>query len=189
MLTLAQLRNATPTTITVDAQDAVKWWATIKTRFAELRGFDLGDAQKPIPRTTIADVMSVATAISEALARVRRDTHADRSIRERWRREMAAIEDARRAQKPTDPYPHNARFWQSSTARVAIHLESVKVLPSRWILAVDSVGESVAELPGRVGGAARTVAGGAGDTIGALFSSPLLLGTAAVVGGALLLRK
>ena len=82
---------------------------------------------------------------------------------------------------PDVEYPENEQFWQQCSRRLAIYLESRKVVPSRWELITESIGEAITELPRVVGDATRTAAGAAAG----LLSSPAKLG-ALLLGGAIL---
>lgn len=83
---------------------------------------------------------------------------------------------------PNEVYPENERFWQACTRRVAIYLESRKVKPSAWTLAVEAVSEALLEAPRTVGRATGKAVG----CFGKLLGSPLklILGIVGVAVGA-----
>src|SRR5262249_31077386 len=106
-----------------------------------------------------------------------------------WRDVIAQIQLAEGADLDR-AYPQNEGFWDA-TGSLAIYLDSTRNLPSRWELVVESVAESIEELPGTVGhgaaSAARAVVKGGGRLLGSL-AAPLVIGALAV-GAILLLRR
>jgi len=132
-------RNAT---IIADEPDAVRQWARLKQRYRELRGHD----DRGVPLTTNADVMKLSTAWSELVARGDGELR-NPSERRRWRR---CLSDVARHAKPgpaSAPYAKNAELWDVCLRRLAIDLESSKIVPGRFELLAEAVAETVAELP------------------------------------------
>ena len=171
--------------------DHVTLWLELKRAYAELRGADAGPNRKLVPRTTNADVMQLAERWTEELRKTHGKGHYDRA-RTRWQACLDEVAGNARGKDPDAAYAENPRFWQEHTRRLAVHLESVKGLPSRWDLAVQSVKESFAELPQRIGDAgrgtrdaARAAARGAGSLLDFLAKPLVIAGL--VLGGAVIL--
>lgn len=154
-----RLRNS-PRVLSISQPDHVRLWVELKRQYTALRGARTGRNRKPIPKTTRADVLQMATRWSRELTGAQRraaQTANDRSERDRWQRCLTIIDADAAAANESLPLAVNQAFWDCSR-RLAIYLESLKIRPSRWRLLVESVTESVAELPGRVTDAGRSVA-------------------------------
>ena len=80
------------------------------------------------------------------------------------------------------PPKENERFWQKCTRRLAIYLESRKVVPSRWKLAVSALTETLAEVPTAVGGATKSAASAAAGIVREPAKLAAVLLGAAVLG-------
>jgi hypothetical protein len=169
-------------------EDYVRLWATLKSTYVDLRGFTVGANTKAIPRTTVSDVLQLATSWTRELKRASGRPGFDRE-KDRWRDVMAQILLAEGADLERE-YPQNDRFWDA-TGSLAIYLDSTRNVPSRWDLVVESVEETIDELPGTLEHgattAARAVAKGSARLLGGL-AAPLVIGALAV-GVLLLLRK
>ena len=169
----------------------VTLWVELKRAYGELRGADLGPNRKLVPRTTNADVLQLAERWTKELRKAKGKGTYSRAKAE-W---QECLDDVARFTNGADPkaaYAQNQRFWQHYTARLAIHLESVKGLPSKWDLVAESVVESIYELPARAGDVARgtgkaatAAAKGAGSLIETLTKPIVIAGV--VIGGVLLL--
>ncbi len=114
-------------------------WVELKRAYGELRGADVGPNRKLMPRTTNADVLQLAERWTKELRKAKDKGSYSRAKAE-W---QECLDDVARFTNGADPkaaYAQNLRFWQHYTARLAIHLESVKGLPSKWDLVAESVG-------------------------------------------------
>jgi len=187
------IRNQTkPRQLTFDGiTDHVTLWVELKRAYGDLRGADVGPNRKLVPRTTNADVLQLAERWTKELRKAK-DKRSYSRAKADWQKCLDEVARLARGADPGAVYAHNQQFWQRYTARLAIHLESVKGLPSRWDLAVESIKESVAELPDRAvdvargtGQAAKAAAKGAGSIIETLTKPIVLAGV--VIGGVLLL--
>ncbi len=180
-------RNATPRPQTIIAKhsDAVVRWSKLKQMYLKARGGRPGSDNKTIPLTTNADVIQLATLWSREVQKVTPRSEGDRSEHKRWKACMDQVAKRANPSKPDDRFPGNEQFWQQCTARLAIYLESRKVVPSEWALFKEALVESIAEVPGtfgRAGQAAVGVASDAASAVGRPATAAL-----AILGGVLLL--
>jgi hypothetical protein len=161
----------------------------------DLRGFDKlqpetgqGGGERPIPRTTNADVIALADYWSKQLANVKHVMGHD-GVAKEWQAATANVDAIARKGDPNAVYSKNNAFWRSlsrTTTQVAVADEA----PSSWELAKDAIKESVAHLPETVKHAASEgvdlvasaahavgkVANEAGKGLFAGFGTPLLIG-------------
>jgi hypothetical protein len=168
--------------------DAVTRFIKLKELYLELRGGVEGENRRPIPLTTNADVLQLATLWTRELARVKpRDAH-ERSDHRRW---AACVEDVKQNADPHQPdaqYPKNEAFW-SCMGRLAIYLQARKIVPSKWELFKEAVAETIAEVPATLGQAttaAGSAAASAGGTVADFVKKPAQAALV-VLGAAILL--
>jgi len=164
-MTQAPPRNAAvPTRILamIDLKngDAVRQWIDLKSTYEKLRGTRPAANRKHAPKSTVGDIKAIAAKWSSELKRVKPRNAHDTSEHNRWRRCLEEIEQASAGLATTALYPavENERFWQKCTHRLAIYLESRKVVPARWKLAVSALTETLAEVPSAVGDATKSAA-------------------------------
>jgi hypothetical protein len=148
---------------------------------------------EPIPRTLNSDVLQLAAYWTNALLTTKHEMGFAGTLK-RW---DSTLEDvARYAQGggPTDVYPKNNEFWRN-LQRVAIQVAVSDEAPSAWDFVVDSVEDSIKQLPETLSKAAH----GAGDTVAGAakvvgkelldrLGTPLLIG-AGMLGLILLARR
>lgn len=184
--------------VSVQSKDPVDQWIELKASFAELRGWDEGRNRRVIPRTTVADVQQLAAHWAQAA----RKGKLHDSERRKWLAALDRVAELAGGKRPEDRFPDNEWFWQAASRRLAIDLASKKVIPSRFELAVESLGEAVGEMPATLGKAGDALAG-AGNKAGNVLVAPiagaaqalgidtktLLIGAGALVGGAVLVSK
>ncbi|HEY0251903.1 MAG TPA: hypothetical protein VGC41_10270 [Kofleriaceae bacterium] len=154
---------------------------------------------KPIPRTTNADVLQLASYWSQQLERAPHVFGTD-SVVAAWQRTMTDIQAAKNA--PADAvYAKNNEFWRT-LGNTEVHVAAAKEAPTSWDLAKASIAFGVTNLPstlatsaGKAEDALSSVVHGAaevasdvGHAIVKSFKTPLFIG-AGVVGLWLLLRK
>lgn len=165
--------------IVATESNAVDRWLALKQRYAFVRGATRGRNGKLVPRTTHVDVKQLAALWSRELARVSPLDQDDRSEHARWRRCVETIARTSRGRAPGAIYERNEELWQDCSKRLAIYLESRKVVPSRWNLAVAALDETLDELPDKLAGipAALRRAAKAG---GALLERPVTLALVAL---------
>jgi hypothetical protein len=161
--------------------DAVKQWLDLKQSYMALRGSREGKNRKHIPRTTHSDVIQISTAWTRELGKVEPRNEHERSEHARWLRCAERVATLYERGNPAAEYPDNQAFWEECTPRLAVYLESRKVVPSKWRLFLESVVEAVSEVPETVERATRKVAGTAYD----LIKEPAKL-AAVLIGAAIL---
>ena len=166
----------------IQTKDAIKQWVDLKHKYIALRGSKLGNNQKAIPKTTHHDVMQIATAWSRELRKVTPRGSSEWREHDRWATCMRQIAKRYNATTPNAEYPKNDDFWQECTKRLAIYLQSRKVVPGKWQLLKEAVLEAVAEVPATLGHATRELASGAAG----LLAGPGKL-AALLLGGAILI--
>ena len=191
-----------------DAHDPFDLWQALKAYFQTLR--PVAQAREfqgfAYPQTTNGDVAQVVKLIDEMVKRFTRDLHSWKPEHERWKEGREWVRRLTQGQPPEATFKENARFWLYYTKRVCIQLSSMRVVPSKWSMAVESVGQALGELPGRVGGAVKTGAGAVGDLVEGVagvggraasnlvgpalksIGTPLLIG-GVVLGGLILLPR
>jgi len=204
-------RNANaPTTRLIIERTIEKMWDAQRAELAKARGFDLRDAppgevSQPmeVPRTTNADVVRLASYWDKALvqlpvkAMVGSVSHTMEldSEQARWQAASADVDKYAKSGKPDDVYLKNHEFWRA-TRSLATTLGVLGAAPSPYELMVDATKQAVSDLPGRIVGAAETVAhaigniaheAGAGLLSG--LGKPLLIGGGVLLGLVLLLRS
>lgn len=149
------LRDAGPSVpLRVQGITYADHWLKIKAAFLAARGIaGYDDAGKPYPQTTVGDVLAVAAHYNrEPIAALRRHD------RRRWLEALDTLAASTAGQPETARYPHNRDFWQRDTRRLSLALGRLEVgQPSRFEMAWESLTESVAELPGRVGKASEVL--------------------------------
>jgi len=169
--------------LTIQSGDAVRLWVELKKTYVAMRGSDPDRSGKAVPRTTNADIKQLAARWSHELSKSKRPKlDADKSTRTEWAACLAEVEHLTAGVDPNSTYAKNEKFWQVYTKRLAVYLESLKVVPSRWELATAAIKEAVVELPETMGRATRATASAAAS----LVKDPAKL-AAVLLGGALLL--
>ena len=173
----------------------------------ELRGSDdtepevaMTGGKKPIPRTTNGDVILLADYWTKQLRDVKRVMGTD-GVEQRWN---AALVDVAAIARPGDPnalYPKNNGFWRVLQA-TAIHVAVADEAPSKTDLMIDSLKDSIVNLPQNIKAGAQAVASGAaslahgvgrvaneaGKGLFSGFGTPLLVG-AGLLGLFLISRR
>ncbi len=202
---LAQLAGSTPRNVGPSGDGPFKHFENAKTYLdlyleqfkylRDLRGFDrrqpepgMVGPEKPIPRTTNADVIALADYWSKQLASVK-EVMGHASVVTRWTRARTDVDQHARTGDPGAVFPNNNTFWRD-LQNTAIHVAVADEAPSRWDLARDALTDSVMHLPQTLGhvaekgadlvaGAAHAVgkvANEAGKGLFAGFGTPLLVG-------------
>ncbi len=166
----------------IQTKDAVKQWVDLKHQYIALRGSKPGNNRKAIPKTTHHDVMQIVTAWSRELRKVTPRSSSEWGEHARWTACMARVAKRYDAKKPNAEYPDNEDIWQNCTKRLAVYLQSRKIVPSKWQLLKEAVFEAVAEVPNTLGHATRELASGAAG----LLAEPGKL-AALLLGGAILI--
>ncbi|MFT3695815.1 MAG: hypothetical protein QM831_21950 [Kofleriaceae bacterium] len=174
----------------------------------DLRGVDMmkpdsgrSGWERPIPRTTNADVIALADYWTPQLANARKLMGTE-SVTEFWRSAKTDVDQlARTASDPNAVYAKNNNFWRA-LANTAIHVAAVDEAPTDAQLAKDAIKHGLQNLPKTLGtiasaggGLVADAANASGRAVGAVgkglfsgFGAPLLLG-AGVVGAFFLLRN
>ncbi len=169
-------------TVSVASGDAVRQWIDIKRSYEEMRGTRPAANNKFVPRTRVSDVKQIAARFSGELKKVSPKNALDRVEHQRWKACLDRIAELSQGKSSTDEYPENEVFWQDCTRRLAIYLESRKVVPSRWKLAVSALTETLSEVPSVLGGATRSAA----EVAAGIVREPAKL-AAVLLGAAVLL--
>jgi hypothetical protein len=174
--------GATPeATIDVEAASFADLWLELKRRYVALRGSTPGPHSKAIPKTTNRDVLLLGTRWTVEATRARGEEARDQSERARWRASLAEVERMADASRPDAEYRANASFWDASNP-LAFYLESLKMRPSRWQLARESIAESVHELPATLAAAGSAATAAARRFLGdPLKLAAVVLGAAIVI--------
>jgi hypothetical protein len=142
-------------------------------------GFD--GITKPIPRTTNADVLQLAVWWDARLSDAPHAMGAD-TVATLWHATLSDVNTLAKQGAATDVYAKNNEFWRT-LGKVSIQIAAATEMPSTWDLAVDSVKDSVSNLPETLGQAASSAAhavGGAAVAVGNglldVLKKPLYLG-------------
>jgi hypothetical protein len=177
-------------TIRVKAlHDHIVQLAELKQQFMKLRGFGRGANGAAIPRTTHADVAALTAwwhgEYTRALLRSITTLGNDKSQKSRteWTQAKAIIDSQTKAAEPAALYPDNEWLWQRALPRLAIYLESLKVVPSDAELIVSSVKETVAEHAEAAKNLAKDAAGSITEAGERALS---MLKTGAIIAGGVL---
>ena len=160
---------------------AARQWIDLKRTYEELRGVRPAANKKVVPKTTIADVLQIASRYSGELKKISARNAWDRVEHDRWRACLDRISELSKDRPTGGEYSENEQFWNNCTKRLAIYFESRKVVPSRWKLAVSAIGETLAEVPSALGSATRSVS----EVVAGVVREPAKL--AAVLLGAAVL--
>ena len=177
----------------------------------DLRGADeldpepgMGGTRFPIPRSTVGDVVALTSYWSKQLDAVKKIMGHDGTVN-RWNATLAEIQQHAIGKDPNAVYTKNNAFWRS-LKNTAIHVAVADEAPSKWDMAIDSLQDSVKQLPdnlakgaevvaSKVASVAGDVAEGAGKIVNqgakGLFSgigTPILV-AGGLVGAFLLLRR
>jgi hypothetical protein len=164
----------------------------------ETRGSDelapepgMGGTSRKIPRTTNGDVIALADYWSKQLAGVK-EVMGHAGVVEKWKAALVDVDLARKGD-PNALYPKNNAFWRT-LKNTAIHVAVADEAPSKTDMVLDSIKESVKNLPENLATgakkAASAVASAAGDVaqgVGKIaneagkglfsgFGTPLLIG-------------
>jgi len=134
------------------------------------RGFDLmdappghpfGGANMKIPRTTNADVISLATYWSKALAGAKHVQGYD-YVADKWASVTADVAELAKAAKPDGVYAKNNELWRE-LPNVSSKITEGDLKPSTTDLVIESVANSVAHLPENIAAAAKAIGSGASN--------------------------
>ena len=126
--------------------------------------YGTGGTTYKIPRTTNADVVQLTDYWSKQLAGVKRVMGHD-GVVQRWNAARADVDAIARKEDPSALYPKNNAFWRQ-LRQTAIHVAVADEAPSKWDMALDSLKESVQQLPDRIASGAKTVASGMAEAAG-----------------------
>ena len=172
----------------------------------DLRGFDklqapagMGGGERPIPRTTNADVIALADYWSKQLADVKHVIGHDGVVKA-WQAVLVDVDLLARKGDPNAVYPKNNEFWRV-LSNTAIQVAVADEAPTKWDLAKESIKDSITHLPENLEHAASKgvdlvasaahavgkVATEAGKGLFAGFGTPLLIG-AGLIGLFLITR-
>ena len=170
-------------------------WSAQRTYLAGKRGSDMvappagfGGGTQPVPRTTNADVLQLATYWTHELGSVKHEMGHD-GIVAMW---QVALGDVDKLAKPGTPdavYAKNNELWASSR-RVAIQIAVSDETPTKWEMVVSSIKDGITHLPQAIESVASKgadlvasaahavgkVANEAGKGMFAGFGTPLLIG-------------
>ena len=173
----------------------------------DLRGFDklqppagMGGGERPIPRTTNADVIALADYWSKQLANVKHVMGHD-AVAKAWQTALADVDTLARKADPGAVYPKNNELWRTLSS-AAIQVAVADEAPTRWDLAKEAIKDSVTHLPETAKHAAAEgvdlvasaahavgkVANEAGKGLFQGFGTPLLVG-AGLLGLFFITRK
>ncbi|MCX5742971.1 MAG: hypothetical protein NT062_10795 [Proteobacteria bacterium] len=146
----------------------------------------------PIPRTTNADVLQLATYWSNARAKVK-DVKNFTDETPKWKLIVADVDKLAKAAPPDLIYARNNEFWRRMK-ELAIQVAVSDEAPTKWDMVVESVKDSVKNLPENLGAGAKKLgsevaelAAGAAHAVGKIaneagkgafagFGTPLLIG-------------
>jgi hypothetical protein len=145
-----------------------------------------GGTAKPIPRTTNADVLQLATYWGGQLQAARRVFGTD-TITAQWRTAAADVDHFAKPGKPTDVYPKNNEFWRT-LVEVAIHVAVADEAPTSADLANEAIKDSIKQLPQRLEQVASKTVDVVRDDVLGILKKPLYLGVG-LVGLYLLTRN
>lgn len=163
----------------------------------DLRGFDrvppddnTSAADRPVPRTTNADVTALADYWAPRFASIRHVSGHER-VEAGWKAVLADVDATARKGSPAALYPKNNAFWRA-LQRVAIQMAVANEVPSNTDLALQAIKDSVVHLPDTLKSAGSSVVHAAEDAAKSAAKgvlSPVVIGAAAVTGLWLLLRN
>lgn len=178
--------------------------SALKQHFGKLRGWDEIQLRpvdgKPrilkVPRTTFADVATLAVFWSSELAKAPRHHSQMQGRREQWAAMVDQVQHIVTGHPPEQLFPKNREFWRAmNSVAIAIGVEHDNLPPSKLDLVVgffsDAVGDAVAWV-GRTlekGAAAvgRTLGRAAGGVAEGAGLKPILIGAGVVAGAAILI--
>ena len=168
----------------------------------DLRGSDklqapqgFGGGERPIPRTTNADVIALADYWTKQLADAKQVMGHD-AVEKSWRAAVADIDQLARKASPSAVYAKNNEFWRALQV-TAIQVALADEAPSSWDLAKGALAVGVTQLPATVKHAASEgvdflasaanavgkVANEAGKGLFKGFGAPLLIGAGILTVG------
>lgn len=118
----------------------------------DLRGFDklqppagMGGGERPIPRSTNADVIALADYWSKQLGSVKHVMGHDAVVKA-WQAALADVDQLARKGDPSAVYAKNNEFWRTLSS-TAIQVAVADEAPTKWDLAKDAIKDSVTHLP------------------------------------------
>jgi hypothetical protein len=173
----------------------------------DLRGTDklqppagMGGGERPIPRTTNADVIALADYWTKELGSVKHVMGHD-AVAKAWQMALADVNRLARKGDPKAVYPKNNELWRTLST-TAIQIAVADEAPTTWDLATAAIKDSVTHLPETVKHAAvegvdlvasaahavGKVANEAGKGLFQGFGTPLLVG-AGLLGLFFITRK
>jgi hypothetical protein len=171
-----------------DASDPFDLWQALKAFYQERRPVSYSSKRTSnYPETTVSDVKQIARLFDMAVIRFvftdGRDLYGWKTESARWEEGRATIRRLATDVVGDQTYIDNESFWLYYTKRLAIQLSAMRAVPSRWEMAVESLGEAIVKLPETVGDAARyagnAAAGAADGLLNGLWDAikrPLLIG-------------
>ncbi len=159
-----------------------------------------GGGTKPIPRSTNAEVVQLASYWTAELGKAKHVSGYD-GVAARWQLILADVDKLAKPGKPDDVYAKNNELWRG-IQEVSIQIAVGDEAPSNWDLAMASLKDSAAHLPQSLEQAAAKgadlvasaahaigkVANEAGRGLFAGFGTPLLIG-AGLLGVFLIARR
>ncbi|MBX3156778.1 MAG: hypothetical protein KF773_12300 [Deltaproteobacteria bacterium] len=170
---------------------------------AEQRGKDLLDPEagmaggkQLVPRTTNSDILALAGYWSKELDDAK-DVSGTAGVEKRWREVLVDVFTIARVGDPSAVYPTNHAFWRV-LSKTASHVGGADATLSRSEMMIDSLKDSIKDLPKNIVGGVKVLAnevgklaGSAAHSVGKLaheagkglftgFGTPLLIGAGLV---------
>jgi hypothetical protein len=146
-----------------DAHDSVDIYLAEFKLLGSQRGADtlkppsgFGGLEKPIPRSTNADVLQLAPYWGAQLGAAKRIMGTD-AMTAIWQSAMVDVDKLAKTGKPTDLYPKNNEFWRS-VGEVAAHVAAAATMPTSWDIAKDTASHLPETLEHAAGKAAEVIA-------------------------------
>jgi hypothetical protein len=146
-----------------DAHDAVEVYLAEYKLLGGQRGADtlkppsgFAGLEKPIPRTTNADVLQLAAYWGARLGAAKRIMGTD-AMTTLWQTAMHDVEQLAKPGKPTDVYAKNNEFWRT-IGEVAVHVAAAAEAPTSWDVVKDTASHLPETLEHAAGKAAEVIA-------------------------------
>ncbi|HWO21282.1 MAG TPA: hypothetical protein VNO30_21090 [Kofleriaceae bacterium] len=139
----------------------------------ELRGADrmkpeadmLG-SERPIPRTTNADVIALADYWTKQLGKVKK-VYGHDDIVARWKAALVDVDQLARKGDPNAVYAKNNGFWRT-LAMTARQISVADEAPDKWDIILESFKHSITHLPENLKAGAKAIASGAAEVAGSV---------------------
>jgi hypothetical protein len=132
--------------------------------------------EKPIPRTTNADVLQLAAYWSAQLGAAKRIMGTD-AVTTLWQTAMHDVNAITKTGKPTDVYSKNNEFWRS-LGELAVHVAAAAEAPTSWDIAKDTAAHlpsTLVQAAGKAAGAVADAGHAVGEGILAALKKPLYI--------------